>query len=124
MYREYWGLKKPPFDNIPDPRGPANHNDPLTSHGALKNYIRERLRFAGAPCEIFTEDACNALLRHSQGGLSWMVNRLAKLCLIAGEIEGLREVNEETVDRLASRLTMANAPALPERKPRRRAGKG
>lgn len=123
MYCEYWGLKNPPFDNIPSPSIPANGNDPLTGPEGLRNYINARLNHAGASEEIFTEKACDALWRQSQNKLPSLVNRLAKLCLIVGEIYGLRKITGETVDGIASRLKTANAPALPERKPRPRAAK-
>ena len=37
MYYEYWGLKKPPFDNVPDPTMYAE------CHASMENAIAETL---------------------------------------------------------------------------------
>ena len=37
MYYEYWGLKKPPFDNVPDP------TMYVESHASVENTIAETL---------------------------------------------------------------------------------
>ncbi|HME45190.1 MAG TPA: ATP-binding protein, partial [Syntrophorhabdales bacterium] len=37
MYFEYWGLKKPPFDNVPDP------SMYVESHASVENTIAETL---------------------------------------------------------------------------------
>jgi hypothetical protein len=37
MYFDYWGLKKPPFDNVPDP------SMYVASHSSVENTIAETL---------------------------------------------------------------------------------
>ena len=75
------------------------HLDPLDADD-VREYVRHRLRVAGAAHEIFTLDALAALAARS-GGVPRVVNNLAMQALFVGAMRGLPRVDERLVHDVA-----------------------
>ncbi|MFZ0427777.1 MAG: AAA family ATPase, partial [Acidobacteriota bacterium] len=83
--------------------GVYSHLEELDSFDQVRDYIDYRLGRAGARSRIFSEEAVEAVLRHSDG-VPRLINRLCKLSLKAGETNGLSEISSELVEDIASRF--------------------
>jgi len=68
---------------------------------AVKNYLTHRLQVCGGSPAIFTQQAYAAIWEHSQG-VPRLINKIAKLCLKAGETNQVRQIGAEMVDAVAS----------------------
>jgi type II secretory pathway predicted ATPase ExeA len=66
----------------------------------VQEYVRHRLRVAGAMHEIFTAEALAALAARS-GGVPRVVNNLAMQALFVGAMRGLPRVDEQLVHDVA-----------------------
>ena len=75
------------------------HLDPLDA-GDVQEYVRHRLRVAGARHEIFTAEALDALAARS-GGVPRVVNNLAMQALFVGAMRGLPRVDERLIHDVA-----------------------
>lgn len=74
-------------------------------------YIRHRVRVAGAAGEIFEHAACDAVFRHA-GGNPRLINLLCDLCLVHGAIQGVPNITRGIVE--AVLRDRAVRGALPE----------
>lgn len=91
---------------------------PLTD-GEVRNYIRGRLRTAGARnLTLFTDAATVRIARHS-GGIPRLINVLCDHCLLIGYADQVRGIDRATVDEAIAYL---EAGARPQRL-RRTAGR-
>ena len=95
--------------------------DKLESAEKVKKYVETRLQLAGAKGTIFADDAFNRLWEQSDRGVPRLVNKLAKLCLKAGETNGFAVISGEMVDQIGSRFHKLTGPAIEKRRSRRRA---
>jgi general secretion pathway protein A len=75
------------------------HLDPLDADD-VREYVRHRLRVAGATHEIFTGEAMIALAERS-GGVPRLVNNLAMQALFVGAMRGLPRVDAALVHDVA-----------------------
>ena len=75
------------------------HLEPLDAEG-VREYVRHRLRVAGAGHEIFTDPALAALAARS-GGVPRVVNNLAMQALFVGAMRGLPRVDDALVHDVA-----------------------
>jgi general secretion pathway protein A len=81
----------------------------------VREYIRTRLRIAGAPdIDLFTDSATRRIATRSRG-IPRVVNLLCDHCLVVGYTEHKRRIEAHDVDEAASYMHIKAAPA-----PRRR----
>jgi len=75
-----------------------------------REYLQEMLRRAGRSEPIFTAEAFQRLHELS-GGIPRRINRLADLALLAGAVDGLRQIGAELIEALSGQSTSASLPA-------------
>jgi hypothetical protein len=76
---------------------------PMTQSGT-RNYIRTRLRLAGArDMGIFTEEALERISSHA-GGIPRVVNTVCDHCLLIGYADQTRRIDADIVDQALSYL--------------------
>jgi general secretion pathway protein A len=104
---------------------------PMTPSGT-RNYIRTRLRLAGArDLGIFTEEALARISAHA-GGVPRVVNTLCDHCLLIGYADQTRRIDGDIVDQALTYLhgglrprparRARSAPSIARRRARRRIG--
>ncbi len=94
--------------------------DKIQSEDQLRTYVETRLKLAGSVKDVFTEDAYKVLWEHSEQGVPRLINKLAKLCLKAGETNGFESIDENIVKQIAERFQKMSGPLIQKRKPRKR----
>ncbi len=97
-------LEHPRRANLYQRIGTYNRIEKIESPGGLKDYVETRLRLAGASRPLFSDDAITALWMHSDHGVPRLVNKICKLCLKAGETNGLRLIDGRIVDQIGERF--------------------
>lgn len=75
------------------------HLTPLTADDTLA-YIRHRVTVAGGDAELFTDAACAAVHRHSNG-VPRLVNLLCDIALVYGYAEQRKQIDADLVDDVA-----------------------
>lgn len=78
------------------------HLGPFTAT-EVAEYIRFRLKVAGATKLIFTSPACSLIFRLS-GGIPRKINALCDLCLLVGSLSRAKFVDRALVERVAVRV--------------------
>lgn len=81
--------------------------DPLSANETA-SYIGHRLSVAGAPSELFSNDAIGTLYQLSHG-VPRRINRLGDLALLVGYANGAQVVDAALVQSVASELAFARA---------------
>ena len=82
---------------------------PMTPSGT-RNYIRTRLRLAGArDLGLFTEEALARISAHA-GGIPRVVNTLCDHCLLIGYADQTRRIDRDIVDQAVSYLNGGTKP--------------
>ena len=94
--------------------------DKLQSEDMVRTYVETRLRLAGCKRKIFTDDAFSYLYACSENGVPRLINKICKLCLKAGETNGLDLIVGDVVRGVSERFQRLTRPAVPKRKPRTR----
>ncbi len=94
--------------------------DKIQSPALIKDYVETRLRLAGGSKTIFTDDAIDVLWDYSDHGVPRLINKIAKLCLKAGETNGLEIIDGPVAKQIAERFQKLTGPALQKRRPRKR----
>jgi len=90
---------------------------PMTSAGA-RNYIRTRLRMAGAPdTGLFTDDALSRIADYA-GGIPRVVNTVCDHCLLIGYADQTRRIDPGIVEQAITYFQSGDRPS-----PRRRASR-
>ncbi|MEW6379840.1 MAG: AAA family ATPase [bacterium] len=74
----------------------------LESPQEVQDYLTHRIQVCGGSPDIFTQDAYAAIWDHSQKGVPRLINKIAKLCLKAGETNQVRQIGAEMVHAVAS----------------------
>ena len=98
-------LEDPRRDNLFQRVGVYCRLEGMDSLETTRSYIDYRLERAGLGERlIFTDDAYEAMWAASESGLPRVVNKLCKLCLKAGEMNKLAEINGEVVHNIADRF--------------------
>lgn len=75
------------------------HLTPLTADDTMA-YIRHRVTVAGGDAELFTDAACAAVHRHSNG-VPRLVNLLCDIALVYGYAEQRKQIDADLVDDVA-----------------------
>jgi type II secretory pathway predicted ATPase ExeA len=92
----------------------------IESEELVKTYVETRLALAGATKKIFIDDAISAIWIYSENGVPRLINKICKLCMKAGETNGLQEIDGNIVMQISERFQKLTGPAMPKRKPRLR----
>lgn len=74
----------------------------LDSPEVVKQYMNYRLQLCGGRAEIFSQDAYTSIWKYSHHGVPRLVNKIAKLCLKAGETNQVKQINGELVLAISS----------------------
>lgn len=111
-------LEHPKRANLFQRVGAYNRIERLESLELVQKFVETRLQLAGGTRRIFTDDAYEQILAHSHQGIPRLINKIAKLCLKAGETNGFDQINGDVVAQIASRFGTLPAPAAPKRKSR------
>jgi hypothetical protein len=82
-----------------------NYNLQGLTKDEVKDYIVFSLKNVGCSEPIFTDDAFKLLFSSTNGFLR-KINRLAKMCLIAGASQKLKSINSEIVFRAQSEINI------------------
>lgn len=111
-------LEHPKRANLFQRVGTYSRIDRLESREVVKTYIETRLALAGASKGIFTDDAIDGIWEYSNRGTPRLINKMAKLCLKAGETNEFDRINGEVVDHIGSRFQKLTGPVIRKRRPR------
>lgn len=114
-------LEHPKRANLFQRIGTYSRLDKIRSEELLKNYVETRLRLAGGTRPVFTDDAIHGVWESSDHGVPRLINKICKLCLKAGETNGLSEIDGKVVRQIAERFERLTGPAVQKRKPRKQA---
>ncbi|MHB8909277.1 MAG: ExeA family protein [Syntrophales bacterium] len=93
------------------------------SASVVKKYVETRLKLTGATRQIFAEDAFAKIWENADGGVPRLINKLCKLCLKAGETNGLSLIKAEVVEQIGSRFNKMTRPNVQRRLPAQIPGK-
>ncbi len=97
-------LENPKRTNLFQRIGTFSRIERIPSEDSVKAYVETRLRLAGGTSQIFTDEAVSCLWEYSDHGVPRLINKLAKLCLKAGETNGFERIDGETVRRIGERF--------------------
>ncbi len=92
--------------------------DKLPSEEAVKIYIETRLKLAGTKIKIFPDEIVRVIWEYSDHGVPRLINKICKLCLIAGEINHSDYISSDLVNQVCERFQKLSKPALQKRKSR------
>jgi len=115
-------LENPRRANIFQRIGTYCKIDKIQSPELVKDYVETRLRLAGGSNSVFTDDAIDILWEYSDHGVPRLINKIAKLCLKAGETNSFEVIDGATARQIAERFQKLTGPALQKRRPRKRNG--
>ena len=112
-------LEHPSRANLFQRIGTYNKIEKIQSEDVLKAYIETRLKLAGGTRKIFNDDVFHPLWKHSEQGVPRLINKICKLCLKAGETNGLESITGEMVDQIGQRFQRMTGPVTQKRRPRK-----
>jgi type II secretory pathway predicted ATPase ExeA len=115
-------LENPRRANIFQRIGTYCKIDKIQSPDLVKDYVETRLRLAGGSKGVFTDEAIHVLWEYSDHGVPRLINKIAKLCLKAGETNNFEVIDGATARQIAERFQKLTGPALQKRRPRKRNG--
>ena len=113
-------LEHPKRANLFQRIGTYSRLNKIESEALVKNYVETRLRLAGGTGHIFTDEAIHNIWEGSEHGVPRLINKICKLCMKAGETNGLSTVDGEIVTQIANRFEKLTGPAVQKRRPRKR----
>lgn len=97
-------LEHPRRANLYQRIGTYNRIQKIESIDKLKDYVQTRVFLAGGKQALFSDDAITALWEYSEHGVPRLVNKLCKLCLKAGETNGLHTIDGRLVNQVGARF--------------------
>jgi len=74
----------------------------LKSPAAVQSYLEHRIQICGGSPGIFTKEAYSAIWAYSHNGVPRLINKIAKLCLKAGETNQINKIEADVVHAVAS----------------------
>jgi general secretion pathway protein A len=113
-------LEHPKRANLFQRIGTYNRIDKIESEELVKNYVETRVKLAGGTRNLFTDDAIHWLWEYSDHGVPRLVNKIAKLCLKAGETNQFDMISGDVVKQIGERFEKLTGPAIQKRKSRER----
>jgi len=96
--------------------GTYNKIEKMESEEVVKKYVETRMRLAGATRKIFTDEAMHWLWEYSEHGVPRLVNKIAKLCLKAGETNNFHEISGDVVQQIGERFDKMTGPAVQKKR--------
>ncbi len=108
-------LEHPKRANLFQRIGTYNRIEKMHNEELVRNYIDMRLKMAGASKNIFTDDAIHWLYKYSENGVPRLINKIAKLCLKAGETNSFNEITGDVVQQIGQRFAKMTGPAVQKR---------
>ncbi len=109
-------LEHPARANLFQRIGTYNRIEKMESEELVRNYVETRLKLAGTTRHIFTDEAIHALWEYSEHGVPRLVNKIAKLCLKAGETNNFDIITGEIVQQIGDRFDKMTGPAVQKRR--------
>ncbi len=85
----------------------------LTGPETVQQYLSHRIKICEGSPEIFSPEAYEAIWLHSGQGVPRLINKIAKLCLKAGETNQIKKIDAEMVHTIASMFERVK-PLLPQ----------
>ena len=113
-------LEHPKRANLFQRIGTYSRLNKIGSEALVKSYVETRLKLAGGTGQVFTDAAVHHVWESSEHGVPRLINKICKLCLKAGETNGLSLIDGEIVTQIASRFEKLTGPAVQKRRPRKR----
>ena len=113
-------LEHPKRANLFQRIGVYGRIDKLPSEESVKAYIETRLKLAGTKIKIFPDQTIPLIWEHSEYGVPRLINKICKLCLIAGEINHSDYISSDLVLQISERFQKLSKTAVQKRKPRSR----
>lgn len=113
-------LEHPKRANLFQRIGTYNRIDKIESEELVKNYVETRVKLAGGTRNLFTDEAIHRLWEYSDHGVPRLVNKIAKLCLKAGETNQFDTISGDVVKQIGERFEKLTGPAIQKRKSRER----
>lgn len=113
-------LEHPKRANLFQRIGVYGRIDKLPSEESVKAYIETRLKLAGTKIKIFPDQSIPHIWEHSEYGVPRLINKICKLCLIAGEINHSDYISSDLVLQISERFQKLSKTAVQKRKPRSR----
>jgi len=108
-------LEHPKRANLFQRIGTYNRIEKMDNGELVRNYVDTRLKLAGGSKAIFTDGAIDKLYQYSESGVPRLVNKIAKLCLKAGETNNFTEIDGDTVEQIGQRFVRMSGPAVQKR---------
>jgi type II secretory pathway predicted ATPase ExeA len=96
--------------------GTYNKIEKMESEELVKKYVETRMKLAGAARKIFADEAIHWLWEYSEHGVPRLVNKIAKLCLKAGETNNFHIITGEIVQQIGERFDKMTGPAVQKRR--------
>ncbi|MDM7919460.1 MAG: hypothetical protein QUS12_09875, partial [Methanosarcina sp.] len=96
--------------------GTYNKIEKMESEEVVKKYVETRMKLAGATRKIFTDEAMHWLWEYSEHGVPRLVNKIAKLCLKAGETNNFHEISGDVVQQIGERFDKMTGPAVQKKR--------
>ena len=109
-------LEHPSRANLYQRIGTYNKIEKMESEELVKKYVETRMKLAGATRKIFADEAIHWLWEYSEHGVPRLVNKIAKLCLKAGETNDFHVITGEIVQQIGERFDKMTGPAVQKRR--------
>ncbi len=95
--------------------GVSCHLTTIESCDLMRDYIEHRLECAGSSRALFSDEAYDVIWEYSKNGVPRLINKIAKLALQAGQMQGLQRIDAGIVRHIGARLAHAHKATRPER---------
>jgi type II secretory pathway predicted ATPase ExeA len=109
-------LEHPARANLFQRIGTYNRIEKMEDEELVKNYVETRLKLAGTTRHIFTDEAIHTLWEYSEHGVPRLVNKIAKLCLKAGETNNFDIITGEIVQQIGDRFDKMTGPSVQKKR--------
>ncbi len=109
-------MEHPSRANLYQRIGTYNKLEKMESEEVIKKYVETRLKLAGGARKVFTDDAIHWLWEYSEHGVPRLINKIAKLCLKAGETNDFHEINGDVVRQIGERFDKMSGPAVQKKR--------
>jgi type II secretory pathway predicted ATPase ExeA len=109
-------LEHPSRANLYQRIGTYNKIEKMENEEVVKKYVETRMKLAGATRKVFADDAIHMLWEYSEHGVPRLINKIAKLCLKAGETNDFQMITSEVVQQIGERFDKMTGPAVQKRR--------
>ncbi|MGA1874825.1 MAG: AAA family ATPase [bacterium] len=95
-------LESKPLENLYQRIGVYCRIHGMSGPDEVQRYLAHRIQSCGGSPNIFTKEASEAIWNYSHRGVPRLVNKIAKLCLKAGETNQAKQIDVDMVKAIAS----------------------